>query len=79
LLGSRAIQLEIEQALSIGDILELLLQKYPKVRSQLYSNNSLDENFIIALNKERVETKHINEIMVHEGDEIAILPPAGGG
>lgn len=79
LLGSNKINLEVNQDITITKVLEQLILEYPKIKNQIYSKNTLDENYMIALNKVHVDHRRLNETKVHEGDEIAILPPAGGG
>jgi molybdopterin converting factor small subunit len=54
---------------SINDVDTLkrnVLSKFPLLNNY---------NFMIALNKERIE----NNISIKEGDEIALLPPFAGG
>ena len=52
---------------TVGDLKELLEEKYPRLK-QLAS-------FMIAVNNEYGS----NDLLIKQGDEIAIIPPVSGG
>ena len=58
--------IEMEEAIDVETMRKNILSKY-----SLLNNH----NFIIAVNKEKVETN----ISLNSGDEIALLPPFAGG
>jgi len=50
-----------------------------ELRNLIMENDNISGNLIVMLNKKDVETLGGIDIVVHEGDEIAILPHVQGG
>ncbi len=68
----------------LGDVIDRLVQKYPKLKSYLLnSKNRLNEFLHVIINGESLDTngntRDLLKYLVNDGDEIVILPPIGGG
>lgn len=68
LLGEEQLLVEIDEGATVGDILELLKERYPSIREQGYMP-------LTACNLKHVSKKH----RLEDGDEVAIFPPVSGG
>jgi len=65
--GKRKLQLEATPGLTAGELQQTLLGEYPKFRT-------------LASLKLAVNQVYANEdTPIHEGDEVAIIPPVSGG
>ena len=49
------------------------------LRKLIMNNDAISGNLIVMLNKKDVETLGGIDIVVHDGDEVAILPHVQGG
>ncbi len=67
LLGESSITVHIESAITIQELKELLLNKYPQLK-HIHS-------YAIAVNEEYAS----NETTLKENDIVAIIPPVSGG
>jgi len=67
-LGSNELQYEIKAGATAQDLLDDILSKYPALEK---SRNHV----VITINQQAV---HL-DAPLHEGDEVAILPPVSGG
>lgn len=61
------IDLDMEEAATTDDLKILLEQKYPQL-TQLGS-------YMIAVNSEYA----LGTVVIHDGDEVAVIPPVSGG
>lgn len=68
LLGEDQILLEFDQPLTVGDLLDILKERYPALASQGYMP-------LTACNLKHVSKRH----SLADGDEVAIFPPVSGG
>ena len=68
MLGEDLLLLEIDEGFTIGDVLEVLKERYPTLRDQGYMP-------LTACNLKRVSKRHA----LADGDEVAIFPPVSGG
>ncbi|WP_161982184.1 MoaD/ThiS family protein [Dictyobacter alpinus] len=60
--------LTVADATRIADIRALLVERYPRVQPTMErSVNALNHRYVTA------------ETLLHEGDELAFIPPTGGG
>lgn len=66
--GSKMIDLEIEEGTRASDLLDILVKRYPPLED-------FRKQVIIAVNKEVNREDKILE----NGDEIALMPPVSGG
>lgn len=67
MLGSSALELELPQGAKVSDLQRLLHDRFPAL-------NRL-ASLLIAVN----ETYAAPELILHENDEIALIPPVSGG
>jgi sulfur-carrier protein len=58
----------LSEGATISGLLFLLKEKYPKL-------GSLTDNIIVSVNKKYAR----EEVVLKEGDEVALLPPVSGG
>jgi MoaD family protein len=68
MLGEEQLLLEVEEGCTVGDVLDLLKDRFPALREQGYMP-------LTACNLTRVSKKHL----LADGDEVAIFPPVSGG
>jgi molybdopterin converting factor small subunit len=68
LIGAGQRTLEIGEGSSVGDAWNALAREFPKLRE-------LERSIRLARNGALVE----REAPLHEGDELALMPPFGGG
>ena len=67
-IGKKEIEREVSAGTTVGELIELLTQEYPALRPYT--------RFIsVAVNRAYVGM----QAELHDGDEIACLPPVGGG
>ncbi len=64
--GAREMTLQVAEGTTVGDVWEMLRQRYPKLRTTRPA---------AAINQEYAEP----DTLVHDGDEIAFIPPVSGG
>ena len=67
LIGENILKLDLEKAISIGQLKQDLLKKYNNL--QQYSN------FSIAVNEEYVDLNYV----LQPNDVVALIPPVSGG
>ena len=68
MLGEDQLLIDVEDGITVGDILDLLKERYPALRDQGYMP-------LTACNLKHVSKKHPLE----DGDELAVFPPVSGG
>jgi len=68
IIGIKEMMLKIPKNTLLIHLFEKIIQLYPKL-------NPLKESILLAINKEFADSN----IILYEGDEIAIMPPIGGG
>jgi len=67
-LGKRELQQELPSGSAVQDLVDLLMEEYPALRSH-------SSMIRMALNRKYVSL----EAQLREGDEVAFIPPVGGG
>lgn len=67
-LGASDLQYEVKSGATAQDLLDDIISKYPSLEKSR-------DHVVITINKQAV---HL-EAPLHEGDEVAILPPVSGG
>lgn len=68
MLGEDQLLVEIDDGATVGDILDMLKDRYPSLKEQGYMP-------LTACNLQHVSKRHI----LADGDEVAIFPPVSGG
>ncbi len=66
--GTRKTDLEIEVGTRASDLMDILAERYPALKDY-------DKQVIIAVNKE----VNREDVVLKNGDEIALMPPVTGG
>ena len=67
------------EASDVGDLLEKLIEKYPKLKDVLFKNGNLNEEYLILLNGRNVKFLDGLKTRLNEGDVVSILSPIIGG
>ena len=70
LVGSEEVELEVESGLTVGELKNRLIEKYPPLKEVLSSRSVL-----VSVNQEFGD----NTTEIKDGDEVALLPPFSGG
>lgn len=68
LAGCREDWLEVPEGERVSDLAERLAERHPRLRGAC-------SNLAFAVNAEYVDATH----RLHEGDEVALIPPVSGG
>jgi molybdopterin converting factor subunit 1 len=68
MLGEDQLLIDVDDGITVGDILDLLKERYPALRDQGYMP-------LTACNLKHVSKKH----PLQDGDELAVFPPVSGG
>jgi len=68
--GKSEEELELEEGSTLGDLLELLREKYPKIRD-------MERRFPLLVLRNGLNAKESSRL--EDGDRIALLPPVSGG
>lgn len=68
MLGEDQILLDVDEGFTIGDVLDMLKERYPALKEQGYMP-------LTACNLKHVSKRHL----LSDGDEVAIFPPVSGG
>jgi len=66
--GSKEMTIEVSPGMSLGDLLRELLFRYPKLKPHVKS-------IMFAVNRDFADLR----TKLNEGDEVALMPPIGGG
>jgi molybdopterin converting factor subunit 1 len=67
IVGSNITEVEMSQSGDVKAVLEELKSNYPKLKDI--------KSLLVAVNSEYAES----DLMLHENDEIALIPPVSGG
>jgi MoaD family protein len=68
MLGEDQLLMEVDEGITVGDVLDVLKSRYPALRRQGYMP-------LTACNLKHVSKRHA----LSDGDEVAIFPPVSGG
>lgn len=67
-LGTSEIEMTVPQGTRVSDLMERLVEEYPVLESYARFLNIAVNRVYVSMQKE-----------LHDGDEVACLPPVGGG
>ncbi|MCF2135773.1 MAG: MoaD/ThiS family protein [Candidatus Thorarchaeota archaeon] len=77
---SSEILIDVNAGATVHDVIMHVIDKFgPPLRDLLMNGSHVSGNFIIMLNKHDVNTLGGMNIIVHDGDEVSILPHVQGG
>jgi molybdopterin converting factor small subunit len=80
LLKERIIDVEVPTDSTVREVVNRVVELGgAELRNLIMHEGDISGNLIVMLNKKDVETLGGIDIVVHEGDEIAILPHVQGG
>lgn len=80
LLGKKVIEVEVPEDSTVRQVVDIIVkQSGGELYKLIMDKNGISGNLIVILNKKDVETLGGVDIMVSEGDEVAILPHVQGG
>jgi len=81
IVGKREEQIEFSKAVTVGELLKQLCQKYGEgFRDYLYDEKGeVRSHLHFLVNGKSTTTLQGFKTKLKEGDQIAILPPVGGG
>lgn len=66
--GSRSVHLAVELPVKVSEVKRLFSERYPEAAKQAAGS-------FAAINQEYAS----DETLIHDGDEVALLPPVSGG
>jgi len=80
ILKERVIEIEIPDDSTVRQVINRVVEMGGEgLRRLIMHNDEISGNMIVMLNKKDVETLGGIDIVVHDGDEVAILPHVQGG
>ncbi|MGY5864812.1 MAG: MoaD/ThiS family protein [Candidatus Thorarchaeota archaeon] len=80
LLGKKVIEVEVPEGSTVRQVVDTVIkQSGEELNKLLMDKDRISGNLIVILNKKDVDTLGGVDIIVSEGDEIAILPHVQGG
>lgn len=80
LLKEKVIDVEMPPDSSVRQVINTVVELGgDELRKLIMHNDAISGNLIVMLNKRDVETLGGIDIVVHDGDEVAILPHVQGG
>ena len=68
IVGSKEMTMDVVPGTTLVDLLESLLNRYPRLKP-------LAKSVVLAVNRDFADSK----TRLREGDEVALMPPIGGG
>lgn len=72
--------IEIQENATIGDLLTILMERYPKLEDEIFLEDGILKDFVnILLNGRNIAFIEGLDSILSDGDLIALFPPAGGG
>jgi len=78
--GTKEIEEEVEEGITVKDLLERLSTKLPKrFRELVFEEQNVSKNVIILVNRRGIRELEGLETKLKDGDEVALLPPVSGG
>lgn len=78
-MGSSKVTIDVKDKILLLETIKIFVKRYPKTIKHVFNNNVLSRNLAIAVNGEEVPYNNISKYQISKNDEIAIIPPAGGG
>lgn len=76
----KTIEIEVSQDATVRQVINAVVElRGDELRKLIMQDKAISGNLIVMLNKKDVETLGGIDIVVHDGDEIAILPHVQGG
>ena len=80
LLREKIIDVEVSPDATVRQVINAVVEmRGSELRNLIMQDKDISGNLIVLLNKKDVETLGGIDIVVHNGDEIAILPHVQGG
>ena len=80
LLREKIIDVEVPPDATVRQVINAVVEmRGSELRNLIMQDKDISGNLIVLLNKKDVETLGGIDIVVHNGDEIAILPHVQGG
>ena len=80
LLEKQLIEVEVPEGANVLQVIQTVAELGgPALRDLILKNGDIDGNLIVMLNKKDVSTIGGVELVVSEGDEVALLPHVQGG
>jgi sulfur carrier protein ThiS len=79
--GRQSISKKIQAGASLTNLLNLLGETYPEFGQQVYNPDGghLSEQIIVTVNHNLVQESEFTHTVLHENDEIALIPILVGG
>ncbi|MCH8907182.1 MAG: MoaD/ThiS family protein [Candidatus Heimdallarchaeota archaeon] len=77
--GQARIELNVKSTDSLLDIVTKFCHQFPSTKQFIFTDTSINRNLVFAVNGNEVSNDMLNDQFITENDELAIVPPAGGG
>ena len=78
--GSVEHLVEVEEGATVLDLLERFFDRYPQVKAEILREGVISGDYRVLLNGREVSfLPEGPRTRLKEGDEVAVIPPVGGG
>ncbi len=64
---------------TLRELLALLSERHPGLGGRVFRGDALADDIIVLVNGRSIDWLNGLETKIREGDEVTIMPPAGGG
>jgi molybdopterin synthase sulfur carrier subunit len=79
-LGQRHVTVEVAGDATVGDVLDVLVERAPDLEEVLFSDDgTIADSLGVIVNHRNVSRSRGLETPVDDGDEVLITPPIAGG
>jgi molybdopterin synthase sulfur carrier subunit len=80
LVGAKEVEAEVKPGDTVGDVLEKLTAAYPALGERVFDDHgNLQSSMNVLVNGRSIRFLNGLSTAIHDGDELALFPPVGGG
>jgi molybdopterin synthase sulfur carrier subunit len=78
--GTREVEVTVEDGQSVGDVLQVLVQRYPKLNAEIWNvDGSLASHVAVILKGRNIRHLAGVDTPIADDDQLFVFPPVGGG
>jgi MoaD family protein len=77
-IGSKTLTIHFEGS-TLNEFINFLCVIYPQIKSELFKKNEFNSYYIVIVNDEKILPVNFKDKILLNLDQVAILPPTGGG
>ncbi len=78
--AERQTEIHVEEGAAVGDLLETLCRRYPGLAEKIFAAPGVPKKYVnVLVNGRSIQFLRGLDTALHDGDLVALFPPAGGG